>query len=344
MMSMKKDKNNDVETLDYYVKEALSFLKKQKDKLELPESKHTLVVGSQTGLLTGRIIYRFYHSNDKGKRIFSHAKEVLAQSEIDAKKDILEDGGDVTIVSASGSRQVVDIARYALKRNLRVNAILISGDDKSELEKELDDKSELEKKEDLRGKINFIKIEQPKKDEPPTVNTVTYGAMIQALTDEQVTDVLVDKVKSLEEPEGGYGKFEAFTVIFTDRMPEVAEMVDWKLRGEKIGRCIGSMATHLTNFMHGAAITDADKELYIGLGLTEEEKEVFEQVLEPVSKDRKHYIDVPEDFGPLGFMMLGYSVVGQIQKNYPGFQNNVERYGQRSKKWKWLSPINRKTK
>jgi hypothetical protein len=326
-MSMKKDKNDDVETLDYYVKEALSFLKEQKDKLELPESKHTLVVGSQTGLLTGRIIYRF------SGRSFSHAKEVLAQSEIDAKIDILKEKGDVTIVSATGSRQVVDIARYAaLDKDLCVNAILCK------------DGSELEEEEDLRGKISFIKIEQPKELEPPTVNTVTYGAMIQSLTDEQVTDRLVDKINSLEEPDGGYEKFEAFSVIFTDRMPEVAEMIDWKLRGEKIGRCIGTLATHLTNFMHGAAITDADEELYIGVGLTKEEKEVFEQVLELVPNRRKHYIDVPDDFGPLGFMMIGYSIVGQIQKNYPSFQENIYEYKERSEKWKWLSPIKRKKK
>jgi hypothetical protein len=319
---MKKDKNNDVETLDYYVQEALSFLKEQKDKLELPESKHTLVVGSQTGLLTGRIIYRF------SGRSFSHAKEVLAQSEIDAKIDILKDKGDVTIVSATGSRQVVDIARYAaLEKDLCVNAILCK------------DGSEIEKDKDLRDKINFIRVEQPEKSEPPTVNTVTYGAMIQSLTDEQVTDGLVDKVKSLEEPEGGYRRFKAFSVIFSDRMPEVAEMVDWKLRGEKIGRCVGSIATHLTNFMHGAAITDADKEIYIALGLTKKEKEVFNQVLRLVPKERKHYVDVPDFFGPLGFMMLGYSVVGQIQKNYPSFQNNVEEYARISKEWIWLSHI-----
>ncbi|MCP4262143.1 MAG: hypothetical protein GY774_32275 [Planctomycetes bacterium] len=330
---MKKDENNNVETLDYYVKKALSFLKEQKDKLELPESKHTLVVGSQTGLLTGRIIYRF---SDKS---FSHAKEVLAQCEIDAKKDILakkkilKEGGDVTIVSASGSRQVVPIARYALKRGLRVNAILCKNN------------SDLENDKKLKGKINFIKIEQPEKSEPPTVNTVTYGAMIQALTNKKET---ISKIQSqcelLKEPKGGYGQFKAFTVILPDRMPEVAEMIDWKLRGEKIGRCIGSMATHLTNFMHGAAITDAKKELYIALGLTKKEKEVFNQVLKPVPKKRKHYIDVPRGFGPLGFMMLGYSVVGQIQKKYPSFQNNVEKYGRRSKKWKWLSPIIRKKK
>ncbi len=303
-----------IETLDYYVKQALDFFEKgENPMLELPESTYTLVVGSQTGLLAGRIIYRF------AGRTFSHAKEVLAQSEIDAKKNVLE---DVTIVSATGSRQMVPIAPYALKRGLKINAILCNYN------------SELS--ENFEGKINTILV--PAIEEPPTVNTATYGRMIQAVTQENLSEIR-QVVESLEEPEGGYGQFKAFSVIFTDRMPEVAEMVDWKLRGENIGRCTGSMSTHLTNFMHGAAINDANQELYIALGLSQEEKEVFEQVLEPVDKERKYYIDVPDSFGPLGFMLLGYSVVGQIQKNYPGFQNNIGVYKQRASKWTWLTPI-----
>ncbi len=305
-----------IETLNYYVKKALDFFEENKNPtFELPKSTNTLVVGSQTGLLAGRIIYRF------ADRSFSHAKEVLAQSEIDAKKNILE---DVTIVSATGSRQVVPIARYALDldKKLRVNAILCN--DKSELVEEFGD----------RINAKFISALQ----EPPTINTSTYGSMIQAVTNENLSEIR-QVVESLEEPEGGYGQFKAFSVIFTDSMPEVAEMVDWKLRGENIGRCIGSMSTHLTNYMHGAAINDANKELYIALGLSKEEKEVFEQMLEPIPTERKYYIDVPDDFGPLGFMMLGYSVVGQIQKNYPGFQKNIGDYKQRAKIWKWLSPL-----
>lgn len=306
-----------IETLDYYVKQALDFFEENKNPtLELPKSTNTLVVGSQTGLLAGRIIYRF------ANRSFSHAKEVLAQSEIDAKRNILE---DVTIVSATGSRQVVPIARYALDKGLRVNAVLCN--DKSELVKKFGER--------INAKI-FSALQ-----EPPTINTSTYGSMIQAVTQENLSEIR-RVIESLEEPEGGYGQFKAFSVILTDRMPEVAEMVDWKLRGENIGRCISSMSTHLTNYMHGAAINDADKELYIALGLNKEEKEVFEQMLEPVPTKRKYYIDVPDDFGPLGFMLLGYSVVGQIQKNYPGFQNNIGNYEKRAKKWKWLSPLSTK--
>lgn len=303
-----------VETLDYYVKKALDFLEQKGDPaLELPESNHTLVVGSQTAYFAGRIVYRF-----AGRR-FSHAREVLAQSEIDAKRDMLE---DVTIVSATGSRQVVPIASYALERGLSVNAILCNPN------------SELKAKfgSDIKDMV------LPATEEPPTVNTATYGAMIQGVSHENVSAIR-QAVESLKEPAGGYGQYKAFTVILSDSMPEVAEMVDWKLRGEKIGRCVGTMSTHLTNFMHGAAVTDADGELYVALGLSEEEKDVFEHVLQQVPDERKHYVDAPEGFGPLGFMMLGYSVVGHIQKNYPAFQRNITDYAKRAEEWKWLSPV-----
>ncbi|MHC4112369.1 MAG: hypothetical protein ACYSUY_14950, partial [Planctomycetota bacterium] len=184
-----------IETLDYYVKQALDFFEENKNPtLELPESSNTLVVGSQTGLLTGRIAYRF------ANRSFSHAKEVLAQSEIGAKRNILE---DVTIFSATGSRQVVPIARYALDKGLRVNAILCN------------DKSEL--KDNFGDKINY-KIFSALQ-EPPTINTSTYGSMIQAVTQENLSEIR-QVVEFLEEPEGGYGQFKAFSVMFTDSMPE----------------------------------------------------------------------------------------------------------------------------
>src|SRR4030042_5000974 len=110
------EKKLKVKTLDYYVKKALDFIKKKRKlTIELPESSYTLVVGSQSGLLAGRIVYRF------AGRSFSHAKEVLAQPEIDAKANVIK---DVTIVSAPGSRQGIPIALYALKKGFRVNAIL----------------------------------------------------------------------------------------------------------------------------------------------------------------------------------------------------------------------------
>jgi len=309
---MKKD----VETLDYYVLKALDSFKETGDyKLGLPESYHTLVIGSQTGLLAGRITYRF------AGRAFSHAQEVLAQSEIDTKKDMLE---DVTIVSASGSRNVVPIARYALQNGLSVTAIVCKPH------------SELNSRFGTHRRYREILV--PAIDEPPTVNTATYGGIIRGVTHEDPSAIR-KVVESLQEPEGGYARFDAFTVILPDNMSEVAGMVDWKLRGEKIGRCAGTMCAYLTNFMHGAGVTDAGGEVYVGVGLNEQEKEVFEKVFEFVPPDRKHHVKVPAGFGPLGYVMLGYAVVGQIQKNYPDFQNNIWAYKKRTGDWEWLSPL-----
>jgi len=305
-----------IETLDFYVLKALDFLGKKRDyTLELPESSHTLVVGSQTGLVAGRIAYRF------AGRAFSHAQEVLAQQEIDTKREILD---DVTIVSATGSRNVVPIARYALEKGLQVNAIICNPN------------SELNSRIGTHPKYREILV--PAIDEPPTVNTATYGGIIRGVTHEDASEIR-KVVESLREPKGGYGSFKAFTVIFPDSMSEVAEMVDWKLRGEKIGRCAGSLSVYLTNFMHGAGITDADGEVYVGVGLNEQEREVFDKVFELIEPDRKHLIDVPVGFGPLGYMMVGYAVVGQIQKNYPDFQKKILDYKGRTKDWIWLPPI-----
>ena len=308
-----------VETLDDYVLQALNFIEEKGDyTLELPESSHTLVVGSQTGLLTGRIAYRF------AGRTFSHAQEVLAQQEIDTKREILD---DVTIVSATGSRNVVHIARYALEKGLWVNAIVCEAGTK--LNQEFSD----------HENYSELLVEVPEeRKEPPTVNTATCGGIIQGVTHEDLT-VIRQVVESLKEPKGGYGSFEAFTVIFPDRMPEVAQMVDWKLRGENIGRCVGSMSVYLTNFMHGAGITDAKREVYVGVGLNDREREVFEKVFELVSSDRKHHIELPAGFGPLGYMMVGYAIVGQIQKRYPDFQEKVWDYQDRTKNWIWPSPL-----
>jgi hypothetical protein len=209
------------------------------DKYECMSRIRQEMIGSQSAYLTGRILYRF------SNRVFSHAPEVLARYEIDRKCPIL---GDVTIISATGTQEVVQIARYALDKGLRVHAIVCNP--KSELHRSCS-RHEMCSESVVRA-IN----------EPPTVNTATYGRMIQAVTGEELVKIL-RTVRSLEEPLRPYKSYKAFTVIFPDSMPEVAAMVDWKLRGEKIGRCIGTMSVCLTNFMHGAGVTDAKNELYL---------------------------------------------------------------------------------
>ncbi len=118
----------------------------------------------------------------------------MAHYEIDTKRQILK---DVTTVSASGSRQVVPIARYDLDAGLSVNAILCN--------------PRSEPKKSLGSNINETLALAT--DEPPTINTVTYGMLIQGLTYEDSSKIM-EVVKTLKEPEGGYGQFNAFTLFF----------------------------------------------------------------------------------------------------------------------------------
>ncbi|RLI97774.1 MAG: hypothetical protein DRO99_02445 [Candidatus Aenigmatarchaeota archaeon] len=296
----------EVATMDEYVRRAIDFFEQAGDyELNLPESDHTLVVGSQNGYLAGRVIYRF------AGRVFSHAAEVLAKYEIDTKKDIL---GDVTIVSASGSRNIVPIAGYALDAGLPVNVIVCKED--SEVKREFGDR------------INEILV--PATDEPPTINTSTYGRMVQGITHEDMKTIR-KAIRDAPEPEGGYGRFGAFSLILPDNMPEVAEMARWKINGEILGRQAGTIAAYKTNMMHGAGVIDSEKELYVGIGAKCDEF--------GTTRGATHHIGVPDGFGPLGYMLLSYHIIGMIQKQYPAFQERIWEYKKMTSGWEWVSPI-----
>ena len=183
-----------VKTLDYYVRRALCFFRDNRVKpLRLPRSKHTLVIGSQSAYLAGRILYRF------SNRVFSHAPEVLARCEIDRKYSIL---GDVAIVSASGTRDVCRIADYALSKGLRVNAIVCT--------------SESELHHNFSTHERYREIIVPAIKEPPTVNTATCGRMVQAVTREDPA-VILRTVRTLREPARPYRSFRPSQLYFLTR-------------------------------------------------------------------------------------------------------------------------------
>jgi len=91
--------------------------------------------------------------------------------------------------------------------------------------------------------------------------------------------------------------------------------------------------------MHGAGITDVDRELYIAVGLSRSEEKAFKQVFEDIPNERKHIVCLPKGLGPLGYLMVGYSLVGKIQAGYPAFQERVGEYAKKARNWLRLSPI-----
>jgi len=308
-----------VKTLDHYVLEALDHIEPGTPDVSLPESEDTIVTGSQSGFFTGRIIHRF------SGRTYVAEMEQQVQHQIDTRSELWEKRhvrGDVTIVSATGSRNVVPIAGYALDKGLPVNLVVCKPD------------SEMVR---MFGRhVKEILIPAP--EEPATINTASYGSMIHALAHKgKKEDVARIRgiVKSLPRPFGGYGCFNQYFWIFPDTMPEVADMVEWKMLAEIFGTDIGSISRYRTRLMHGAGIHDSPHKLYISVG-------VKDDIFGP--PERRHHVELPDDLGPLGYLMVGYTIVGQMQRDmgdirgYP-FAERLPGYVQRARGWKWDSPI-----
>jgi hypothetical protein len=286
--------------LSYYVRRALDFIGENRGfKLNLPESRRTLVVGSGNAYWTGRLIYRL------SDRKFSHAEEVQAIHHIDSEH---EDLGDVTIVSATGSRQVVDVAKYAMDKGLKVNSITCNPN------------SEL--KAALGERINEILI--PSISEPPTINTASYGMMLYGITGEGPKPI-TDFLQEINAPSQGYATYDSFSTILPDSMLELGRMASWKMH-EIFGRSRGTLGTNATQLIHGGAVRDSDRELFIGIGVG---GKVFDRIRRvPPPEEKRHIVSLPAGFGPLGYFMTTYHIIGMIQEqlNDRGFGRGLETY------------------
>jgi len=293
---------DDVKPLDHYVGMALDFIGEHGGfSLELPPSRRTLVVGSQNGYWTGRLVYR------QAGRCFSDAEEVQAIEKIDRESGRL---GDVAIVSATGSREVVDVARRARERSLPVSAITCNP------------RSEL--KAALGGNFNEIIVPAPAKPEPATINTVTYGMMIYGATREDPGRI-ADFIRGMPKPGRGYGEFGSFDLLLPDSMLEVARMAGWKMV-EIFGRGRGALATNITNARHGGFVRHEPDELVIGIGIDDAQVERLRRG--PIPKENMHLVQAPGDLGPLGYLMASYHIIGQIQRGAgdKGFASGLRTY------------------
>lgn len=173
--------------------------------------------------------------------------------------------------------------------------------------------------------------------EAPTVDTCTYGRMLQGVTHEPPLSILQDvqRIAAID-----LSRAKALTVVFSDKMEAVAQMVDWKPSGEVIGRHTGTKACYLTNMMHGGFAVDSPGEFYVGVGLSAEEAGALNKALSNVPDERKWFIDVPlSGGGPLAALMAGCYLVGRFQAGYPAFQEGINEYAKRAAGFEWIDPV-----
>jgi len=292
-------------TLDWFVDKALDFIKENRGfELELPGGENPLVVGSGNAYYTGRAAYRF-----AGRR-FIHAEDVQAKEEIDKRAGELT---GLVVVSASGSRDIIEVAKHAVANKIPVHSISCNHD--SELKQELGDK------------LDQKHVPTPSEKESPTVNTVTYGMMLYGVTHECPEAIRLE-IEKIRRPEKGYNRFEAFSMLFPDKMLEISRMTQRKF-DEIFGRKVRVISANITNFLHGAAVHDEENELYVGIGLEKKYLDNFG------ADNRRFHVPLPGYFGPLGYMMVSYSVIGHMQRDRKDFSflKSIKDYPERERDW-----------
>lgn len=219
--------------LDEVVIAALElFIREKPPKLELPDFKRPLVVGSGNAAPTGRILF---HDRDAVFADLSSYKKAL-----DSTPGI--DGA--IFVSASGSKSAEGIARELKKR--KIPTVLLTSNPNAPA-----------------GKLVSKTYIFPKQPEPYTYNTSTYLGMVLAKTQEDPKKIL-EHIRKLKIPKD-LGNYSAFFLLVPEQF-ELARPMLLKKFGELFGPMVSGRAFTLEQAKHGETVIESDRELFISFG------------------------------------------------------------------------------
>jgi len=283
---MKKDLIN----LDECVLNALDlFIEKGVSKLELPDFKRPIVVGSGNAAVTGKIIF------EKSDAVFAD------ESNYAQKLDTIKSIDGAVLISASGGKHAPIIAAELKKR--RIKTILLTNTKDSQAGKIVDEA--------------HVFVKNP---EPYTYNTSTYLGMILARTGEDPKKILntIEKIKN--KIPSDLSKYKAFFILIPNEFENIREMFLTKF-DELFGPNLLGRVFTPDETKHAKTVEPSDAELFIGLGY---DNKLFG--LPGQGKNRLN-IDLPDGFSYGTLLAVGYYIIGQIQKsNPPYFKENIERY------------------
>lgn len=244
-----------------------------------------LVVGSGNAHVVSRILFR---------ETFARFAEE-GDFEEDLKKFF--DRDCVVIVSASGGKHAVDIARKMSEKNLPT--WLLTNTRNAPAEKFLQS-----------DKV----IVFPKNREPYTYNTSTYLSMILSQTKEDPEKIYthLDDIKKYIPKD--LGKYSAFVLTVPSEFKEIRGMFRTKFDELFGGHITGRMFTH-EEIKHAKNIIPYEKELFIHF--TKEEETVVE-------KEGHLYIPLQKHASYGEMLSVGYFVIGKIQDAHPAyFKENI---------------------
>lgn len=276
--------------LDVCVLGALEFLSDQKlPKINIGKKLRLLVIGSGNALVTGKIIF--------GKHDATFASESDYKEKFGlAKYDL------VVLISASGGKHAIDIAKYAKAKRKKI--ILLTNN--------LDAKA---------AKFVAKTLVFPKQREPYTYNTSTYLSMILAMTGESPKKIHEYISKFDKEIPRNLDKYDSFYFMLPSKFDAARELFATKF-DELFGpRLLGKVFTD-EQTKHAKTVIPYDKELFVSFGIKND-----------IYGKKRFNIKLPvgSSYGML--MMIGYYFVGKIQgQKEPYFKNNIARYTKEASK------------
>lgn len=275
--------------LDDAVVNALNlFCEKGVPSLYLGNYKRPLVIGSGNAAVTGRIIF-------EGKdAVF--ATDATYQKEVETKP---VDGA--VLITASGEKDAPKMAE--LLRNKKIETRLITCSKNSSASKFIE-----------ADKIFVI----PTVPEVYTYDTCTYGGMILGKTKEDPKKILEQIQKNVSPILPNFKKYKAFYFLVPKEFYLTTEMFCTKfvqLFGRKFAR---DFYTPEYAIMHATDVVPTKDELFISIGYENTE------LGEPQNRLN---IPVTKDAGYAEVMMIGFYIIGRIQRDMPGyFRKNIKHW------------------
>ncbi len=270
--------------LEYFSKERLTTLKI--DNL----CKKPLVVGSGNASATGRIL--FNNTLARYSEAGDFDENLKAFTDIDC----------VVIISASGGKHAVNIARKITKNNTNLPLWLLTNN-KDALAKEFVDKDNV--------------IVFPKNREPYTYNTSTYLSMILSQTKEDPKDIYthIDSIKKLIPND--LGKYSSFVLIVPSEFDEIRSMLRTKF-DELFGGNISGRVFTSEEVKHAKTIIKSKKELHIDFSALSDVKLYNENHIHIPLREKSMYGEM---------LSVGYFVIGKIQEAHPAyFKESIVEY------------------
>jgi len=230
-----------------------------------------------------------------GKILFQGTDAVFAdESTYLQKLNVVKSIDGAVIISASGGKHAPIIAKELQKRKKKV--ILLTTNINAP----------------ARECVNEMVV-FPKLPEPYTYNTSTYLGMILSKTKENPLQIL-HQIQKIKIP-GNLKKYDSFFFIVPPEFDLVREMFLIKF-DELFGAKVSARVFTAEQAKHAKTIVPSEKELFISFG--------WENIL--FGKNRWNIL-LAKNIGYGMMMVLGYYVIGQIQKQHsPYFKENIERY------------------